>query len=139
RRRASGGGGVLGGPEGGGCAGGPGRGVGPGGLSFSRAGRAADPGAVAAGDRAVGLEPLAREYREDAPATDDDVRRLVAAGDRDSPGQLHSATIPAAEQELHRPSTSQYACPRGGADPAEPRPNPAPAGGAAPPRAHPRR
>ena len=46
-------------------------------------------------DRDVGLEPLAREDGEDAAAADDDVRRLVATGDRQPSRQVHPATIPA--------------------------------------------
>ena len=38
-------------------------------------------------DRDVDLEPLAREDGEDASAADDEVGRLVAAGDRDPSGQ----------------------------------------------------
>ena len=64
------------------------------GVDLFLAGVVAESGHVAVGDRDVVLEPLAREDREDVAAADDDIRRLVAAGDRDSPGQLHLATIP---------------------------------------------
>ena len=46
-------------------------------ASFVRA----EPGDEAVDDRHVGVEPLAREDGEHAPAADDEVGRLVAAGD----------------------------------------------------------
>ena len=43
----------------------------------------AEAGDVAVDDRDVGVEPLAREDREDAAAADDEVGGLVAARDRE--------------------------------------------------------
>ncbi len=46
---------------------------------------------VAVHDRDVGVEPLAREDREDASAADDDVGGLVPAGDGESAGEVGHA------------------------------------------------
>src|SRR6266852_2038717 len=54
----------------------------------------AEAGDVAAGDRHVGLQPLAREHREHAPAPEHEVGGLVPAGNRESAGEVgHRSTI----------------------------------------------
>src|SRR6266566_8941389 len=74
----------------------------------------AEPGDVPLGDRDVGLEPFAREDREHAAATDDEVRGLVAACDRQPSHQVrHSrrryppgyGAIPFAEVQVLTPSS----------------------------------
>ena len=52
----------------------------------------AEAGDVAVADRDVRLEPLAREDREHAAASDDEIRGLVSARDGDAAGEVgHSA------------------------------------------------
>ncbi len=76
---------------------------------------AAEPGDVALADRDVGLEPLACEGGEDLAALDDDVGELVAARDRQPPGQIwHGATITARRR---------WRSPRAGAPPSAFRPS----------------
>ena len=48
----------------------------------------AEPGDVAVDDRDVGLQPLAREDREHAPAADDELGGLVAAGHGEPSGKV---------------------------------------------------
>src|SRR5439155_17931581 len=51
-------------------------------------------------DRDVGLEPLLREHREHASAADDEISRLVAAGDGEPAAELlHGAKPTAATPE----------------------------------------
>ena len=52
----------------------------------------AEPGDVAVDDRDVGLEPLAREDREHAPAANDELGGLVAAGHGEPSGEVGHAT-----------------------------------------------
>ena len=54
----------------------------------------ADPGDDPVRDRDVGVEPLAREDAEHAPAADDGVGRLVPTGDREPSRQVgHGASL----------------------------------------------
>ncbi len=49
---------------------------------------AAEPGDGAVADRDVALEPLPREDRQHPSATNDQIRRLVAAGNGEPPGKI---------------------------------------------------
>ena len=51
----------------------------------------AEAGNEAVGDRDVRLEPLAREHGEHAPAAENEVGALVAAGDREPAGEIGHA------------------------------------------------
>ena len=53
----------------------------------------AEPGDRAVDDRDVGLQPLAREHREHAAAAEHQVRRLVAASNRQPAFEIHDAII----------------------------------------------
>src|SRR6266508_897873 len=54
----------------------------------------AEPRDVAVGDGYIGLQPLAREYREHASAPEDEVGALVAPGNRESAGEIgHGPTL----------------------------------------------
>ncbi len=57
------------------------------------AGVLAEAGDEAVADRDVGLQPLAREDREDLAALDDDVGELVAARYREPSREIHAGTV----------------------------------------------
>ncbi len=62
--------------------------IGAGGMGEAVVRRLGSGRRVLVADRDVELQPLARERREHARARDDQVGRLVAAGDRDKRGQI---------------------------------------------------
>ena len=63
------------------------------GVDDLAAGVLAEAGDVAVADRDVGLQPLAREDREDLAALDDDVGELVAARHREPSREIHAGTV----------------------------------------------